>query len=121
MIHRTARMTGYKRWDVLVTGFPFADTFEVKRRPAVCIEAFQPFENIQLYWVLMVTSTQLKGWKGDCDIHNLEKAGLPIPSIIRTAKIACVDASMIEKKAGSLDLKTRNHVNEAIKSRLSFL
>ncbi|MEK7509636.1 MAG: type II toxin-antitoxin system PemK/MazF family toxin [Patescibacteria group bacterium] len=103
-------MTRYKRWDVLVTAFPFADELRSKMRPAVCVAAFNPADDIELYWLLMITSTHLKGWKGDVDIDDVQKAGLPIPSIVRTSKIACVDASFVEKKAGVLDTRTKDAI-----------
>lgn len=109
-------MTRYKKWDVLVTAFPFADELRSKRRPAVCIAAFNPAAGIQLYWLLMITSTHLKGWEGDVAIADAKKAGLPIPSIVRTTKIACVDASFIEKKAGALDAKTKSAVQKTLRS-----
>ena len=109
-------MTRYKKWDVLVTAFPFADELRSKKRPVVCIAAFNPAADIQLYWLLMVTSTRLKGWKGDIEIADIKKAGLPISSIVRTSKIACVDASLIEKRVGTLDLKTKNSVLKIVQS-----
>lgn len=107
-------MTRYKRFDIIVTAFPYADDVLVKKRPTVCIASFRPTRSIQLYWVLMVTSTKLKRWEGDIAIKDLKKAGLPIPSIVRTAKIACVDASLIEKKAGVLDASTKQAVQKTL-------
>lgn len=112
-------MTSCKRWDVVVTRFPFVDKAAVRRRPAVCIASMRPKNSVQLYWVLMVTSTELKGWRGDCEVHDLKKAGLPIPSIVRTAKIACVDESVIERRVGKLDEKTRRNVSQEIRSNFS--
>ena len=100
-------MTRYRKWDVLVTAFPFADDLKSKRRPAICVASFNPTDGIVLYWLLMVTSTRLKGWKGDIEIGDAKKAGLPIPSIVRTSKIACIDASFIDRKAGTLDTRTK--------------
>ena len=41
----------------------------------------------------MITSAQNRGWPGDLAVKNLTAAGLPVPSIIRTAKIATIEAS----------------------------
>lgn len=46
-----------------------------------------------LLWVVMITSAQNRGWRGDVSIANLNMAGLPVPSIIRSAKIATIEAS----------------------------
>ncbi len=112
-------MTRYKKWDVLVTAFPFADELRSKKRPTVCVACLNPAEGIELYWLLMVTSTHLKGWKGDVEINDVKKAGLPIPSIVRTSKVACVDASFIERKAGTTDIKTKTHVRAALQKLLA--
>ena len=50
-----------------------------------------------LLWVLMITSAQNRGWPGDVAIANLAAAGLPVPSVIRTAKIATIEASDASK------------------------
>jgi mRNA interferase MazF len=40
----------------------------------------------------MITSAANLGWSGDVPVSDLEAAGLPIPSIIRVAKIATIEA-----------------------------
>ena len=40
----------------------------------------------------MITSAENRGWPGDVPITNLAGAGLPVASVIRTAKIATIDA-----------------------------
>ncbi|MBI5470612.1 type II toxin-antitoxin system PemK/MazF family toxin [Candidatus Kaiserbacteria bacterium] len=112
-------MMRFKRFDVVVTAFPYADDLLMKKRPAVCIASLRPFRNIELYWVLMITSTKLKGWQGDIAVTDLKRAGLPIPSIVRTAKIACVDASLIEKKVGILDTATKTAVQKTVQGLFS--
>jgi mRNA interferase MazF len=49
--------------------------------------------NHQLLWVVMITSAENRGWPGDVTVNNLEEAGLPAPSVIRTAKIATIEVS----------------------------
>ena len=41
----------------------------------------------------MITSAENRGWPGDVIVNDLELAGLPAPSIIRTAKVATIEAS----------------------------
>jgi mRNA interferase MazF len=41
----------------------------------------------------MITSAANRGWPGDVPVTNLAAAGLPAPSVIRTAKIATIEAS----------------------------
>ncbi len=46
-----------------------------------------------LLWAVMITSAQNRGWPGDVPVNNLAAAGLPVPSVIRTAKIATIEAA----------------------------
>jgi mRNA interferase MazF len=50
-------------------------------------------ENHRLLWVAMITSAENRGWPGDVTVNDLEQAGLPAPSVIRTAKIATIEVS----------------------------
>jgi mRNA interferase MazF len=44
-----------------------------------------------LSWVLMITSAGNRGWPGDVMVSDLPAAGLPVPSLIRTEKIATIE------------------------------
>ncbi len=44
-------------------------------------------------WVVMITSAVNRGWPDDVAIKDLAAAGLPAPSVIRTAKIATIDCA----------------------------
>jgi mRNA interferase MazF len=46
-----------------------------------------------LLWVAMITSAENLGWRGDVPVHILAAAGLPASSVIRTAKLATIEAS----------------------------
>ena len=111
----------YKKGDILVTAFPFAESLKIKKRPVVVLAGpFKVKNNIQLYWTLMITSTELSGWKGDIEIYDIKKAGLPIKSIIRTVKMACIDDNIISRKIGKLDKKTQQKVEKEFYSHLNF-
>jgi mRNA interferase MazF len=60
----------------------------------------------------MITSAENRGWPDDVPVTNLEMAGLPSPSLIRSAKIAtieAVDASKLGRvPAAQLGLVTEN-------------
>ena len=47
----------------------------------------------RLIWVLMITSARNRPWPGDLLVEGYEEAGLPAPSVIRTAKIATAELS----------------------------
>lgn len=45
----------------------------------------------------MITALENAGWPGDLEIFEpRQQTGLPIPSVIRTAKIASVEAGELE-------------------------
>ena len=46
-----------------------------------------------LLWVLMITSAAHRRWSGDVHIPDPASIGLRIPSVVRTAKIATVEAA----------------------------
>ncbi len=46
-----------------------------------------------LLWVLMITSAENRGWPGDIGLDPGGETGLTAPSIIRTAKIATIEAT----------------------------
>ena len=45
----------------------------------------------------MITSAKNRGWPDDVPVADLKMAGLPVPSLIRCAKIATIDASAASK------------------------
>lgn len=70
-----------------------------------------------LLWVLMITSASNAAWAGDVPITDFEAAGLPAPSLVRTAKIAtiqCGDAGLL----GTLDDPTLGLVLKAMRATI---
>ena len=79
-------------WDVVRVPFPYADRPVRQRRPALVIAAPGVQAQLGLLWVLMITSADNRGWPGDVALADLPVTGLPAPSLVRTEKMACVDA-----------------------------
>ena len=48
----------------------------------------------------MITSAENRDWPGDVEIPDAAAAGLPIPSVIRTAKIATIEVGRAEPRGG---------------------
>ncbi|MES2884407.1 MAG: type II toxin-antitoxin system PemK/MazF family toxin [Pseudomonadota bacterium] len=71
--------------------FPYTDKATRQRRPALVVSAPQLAEAQGLVWVLMITSAENLAWSGDVAITALVRAGLPVASVIRTAKIATIE------------------------------
>ncbi|NVO12895.1 MAG: type II toxin-antitoxin system PemK/MazF family toxin [Rhodoplanes sp.] len=110
--------TAYARWDVVVVPFPYADRLAEKRRPALVISNSR-LAALGLVWVAMITSAENKGW--DCDVDMVDPAatGLTALSVVRPAKIACIDTSRILRRIGSLDVATADAVGTALDAFLS--
>ena len=79
-------------WDVVRVPFPYTDRPVRQRRPALVVAAPEAPGQPSLLWVLMITSARNRGWPGDVPIDDLAEAGLPVPSLVRTEKIATIDA-----------------------------
>ena len=86
-------MASYRQGDVIKVPFPYTDRSTRQSRPALVVSTGGIEDAHGLLWVVMITSAQNRGWPGDVPVNNLTVAGLPAPSVIRTAKIATIDAS----------------------------
>jgi len=90
-------MPSFEPWDVVKFPFPYADRPVRQRRPALVVSAGDIQTNHSLVWVLMITSADNRGWPSDVAVSDLGTAGLPAPSVIRTAKIAVIDSRDAER------------------------
>jgi mRNA interferase MazF len=84
-------MPRFDRWDVIAVPFPYVERPIQQRRPALVVAAGLG-GTLDLLWVLMITSAANPRWPEDVDIDEHERAGLPIASVVRTAKIATIEA-----------------------------
>ncbi len=100
-----ANSSPYRAWDVVIVPFPYADRLAEKRRPALVISA-PALHAFGLLWVAMITSADNAPWECDVPVADLRRAGLPAASVVRPAKVACIEPSRVVRRAGHLD--TRN-------------
>lgn len=107
----------FDAFDIVVVPFPYADRLAEKRRPALVVSnrKLAPFG---LIWVAMITSADNAPWSCDVAVTDLARAGLPAPSVVRTAKIACIEPARIERHAGRLDKVTAKAVAQKLKGFL---
>jgi mRNA interferase MazF len=113
----TSSRAAYAAGDIVVVPFPYADRLAEKRRPALVISGprLAPF---QLLWVAMITSAENEAWSCDVPIQDLDRAGLPAPSVVRPAKIACIEPARVLRRAGRLDRQSAKRTLQRIKTFL---
>jgi mRNA interferase MazF len=103
-----------KPGDIVWVPFPFVEAPKLRERPALVIGAFAPAPQIDLLWVLMITSSANKGWQGDVSLEaRFAECGLEVPCVVRTAKVSTVEAGRA-RKSGELPLD----LLDAVKSEL---
>jgi mRNA interferase MazF len=103
-----------RRFDVVVVPFPYADQLAEKRRPALVVSADAFNRKHGLLWVAMITSSGNPRWDGDIPIAATARAGLPAPSVIRTAKIATIEPARVVRVAGKVDARTAAAVRKQL-------
>lgn len=91
----------FQAYDVIIVPFPYVDRLAEKRRPALVISS-AALGKFGLLWVAMITSAGNDPWACDVPIADIERAGLPAPSVVRPAKIACIEPGRIIRRAGRL-------------------
>jgi mRNA interferase MazF len=114
-------MPTFETWDIVKVPFPYTDRPVRQRRPALVIAAGDLLSANGLLWVAMITSAENRGWEGDVEIMTPHDAGLPAPSVIRTAKIACIDGRDAERLGSLSSDRERHAVARAIAARLAGL
>ena len=104
-------------FDVVVVPFPYADRLAEKRRPALVISN-RKLAAHGVIWVAMITSADNERWSSDVAITDLARAGLPAPSVVRPAKIACIDPNRIDRRIGHLDRAGARSVGQKLRGFL---
>lgn len=90
-------MDQYKPGEILLVKFPFSDSSDVKRRPALVLIDVGDNDVV----VARVTTHRTRS-SFDVEIKNWEEAGLKAASVIRLDKLATLDKSLIDRKLGKL-------------------
>ncbi len=86
-------------------------------RPALVVSTGSGNDALSLLWVVMVTSAENRGWPGDVPLADLAGTGLPAPSLVRTAKIATIEAHDAAR-LGQVDPGVRALVMARVAERL---
>ena len=104
-------------FDIVVVPFPYADRLAEKRRPALVISN-RKLAAHGLIWVAMITSAENQPWPSDVTIAEFRRTGLPAPSVVRPAKIACIEPSRIDRRIGRLDKTAARSVAQRLRGFL---
>lgn len=107
-----------KPGDIVWVPFPFVEAPRLRDRPALVINAQSPTADLDLLWVMMITSAANKGWQGDLSLETrFAECGLEVPCVIRTAKIATVEANRA-RRSGALPKDLFAEVREGLRRQL---
>lgn len=86
-------MPTFKQGDVVRVPFPYTDRDTRQHRPALVVSRGGIGDKDALLWVVMITSATNRRWPGDVSLsRDYETVGLPIPSVVRSTKVATIEA-----------------------------
>ena len=111
-------MPTFDRFDVVSVPFPYTDRPVRQRRPALIVSVPAYEQRTGLVWVVMITAAENRPWPGDVPLSDGRRAGLAIPSVIRPAKIATIEAGQASR-IGSIGAAERRAVRAAISEILA--
>jgi len=98
-------MPTFRQGQIVRVPFPYTDRNTRQYRPALVISNGAIGDGESLVWVTMITSAENRRWPGDHLILDFAEAGLPIPSVVRTAKVTTVETR---------DAEPVGQINEAL-------
>ena len=110
----------YKPFDVVVVPFPFTDSAQTKRRPALVLSSEMFCEKIAQSVLAMITSQKNDPWPLDCAIKNKKQSGLTAPSVVRM-KLFTLDNRFILRKIGHLSKSDQTQVVKSLSQIFSYL
>jgi mRNA interferase MazF len=111
----------YKCFDVVVVPFPFTDSAQAKKRPALVLSQHASFgDKIDHSVLAMITSQKNDPWPLDCKIIHKKESGLAAPSVVRM-KLFTLDNRFIIKKIGRLSDSDQNDVKQSLSLLFDYL
>ncbi len=111
----------YDPFDVVVVPFPFTDSEQAKRRPALVLSQNADFgKKIGHSILAMITSLQNAPWPLDCEIKGRQPSGLMAPSVVRM-KLFTLDNRFIIRKIGRLSNGDQNRVKQRLRQLFDYL
>jgi mRNA interferase MazF len=111
----------YEPFDIVVVPFPFTDSAQTKRRPALVLSQHSNFGNKIGHSVLaMITSKKNAPWPLDCEIMSKKESGLTAPSVVRM-KLFTLDNRFIITKIGHLSDSDQEKVKQSLSQIFDYL
>lgn len=111
----------YDVFEVVLVPFPFTETSNEKKRPALILSSSTHFNMKASASVMaMITTASHNPWPLDIPIVHLKEAGLPVPSIIRL-KFFTLDHRLIIKKIGIIHKSDQRQVEKHLRQLFPFL
>jgi mRNA interferase MazF len=103
-------------WDVAVVPFPFSDSPNTKRRPAVVLSA-APFNRAAGHTIMaMITAARQSSWPGDVALAATA-TGLQKECVARM-KLFTLDNRLIVRTIATLPMKERQKVRGSLRQSL---
>ncbi len=103
--------------DIVWVEFPHVETNRIASRPALIVSVPTLGPKNDLAWMVMITNAANAHWPGDIAIDDFKAAGLPIPSVIRTEKVATLEvasANYVGRLPNALWLQVCNAIQSHI-------
>ncbi|MYC30132.1 MAG: type II toxin-antitoxin system PemK/MazF family toxin [Chloroflexi bacterium] len=101
----------YRRWEVVLLSFPFAEVNRTRKRPGLVLLDTGDSDLV----IARITSRAARtGY--DVEIGDWEGAGLLLPSIARLDKLATLGKGLVDQRLGVLNQVDENRMLEALKS-----
>ena len=111
-------MPTFKPWDIVRVPFPYVERPVHRHRPTLALAGNEPDDGYGLLRIAMITCAANSGWDGDVAVSDLTEGGLPIPSVVRPAKLTTIDARDADR-LGSLPPADRSAVSRYLRARLA--
>ncbi len=110
-------MPTFRQGQIVRVPFPYTDRNTRQHRPALVISDGAIGDGESLIWVAMITSAENRPWPGDHAIADFADAGLPIPSVVRTAKVTTLETNAAIP-VGDLDAALLGEVMAGVRGML---
>ena len=95
-------MTSFEIGEIVRIPFPYVEQDRSAVRPALVVSRMIG-PDAGLLWTLMITSATRSAWPGDIDVGADHLSfGLPVPCLIRTAKITTVSVDLVDRSLGRI-------------------